>query len=52
MALKKLQVPVNIKKKASKKPKLRKRIVVQPKMNSSMPEIEIFGVKGKGEKYF
>ncbi len=85
MALKKLQVPVNIKKKAAKKPKLRKRIVVQPKMNSSMPdikmpevsgvkgglgggvgggiggaggvgfsmpEIEIFGVKGKGEKIF
>ena len=85
MSLKKLQVPVNIKKKATKKPKLRKRIVVQPKMNStmpdikmpeitgvkgglgggiagglggaggvgfSMPEIEIFGVKGKGEKIF
>jgi len=85
LALKKLQVPVSIKKKATKKPKLRKRIVVQPKMNSSMPdikmpeitgvkggmgsgvggslsgsggvgfsmpEIEIFGVKGKGEKIF
>jgi hypothetical protein len=85
MALKKLQVPVNVKKKSTKKPKLRKRIVVQPKMNStmpdikmpeisgvkgglgggiagglggaggigfSMPEIEIFGVKGKGEKIF
>jgi hypothetical protein len=85
MSLKKLQVPVNIKKKATKKPKLRKRIVVQPKMNQtmpdikmpeitgvkgglgggiagglgagggvgfSMPEIEIFGVKGKGEKIF
>jgi hypothetical protein len=85
MALKKLQVPVNIKKKAARKPKLRKRIVVQPRMSSSMPdikmpeisgvkgglgggvaggigdaggvgfsmpEIEIFGVKGKGEKIF
>ena len=85
MALKKLQVPVNIKKKSVKKPKLRKRIVVQPKMNQSvpdikmpeitgvkgglgggvaaglgggdalgfaMPEIEIFGVKGRGEKIF
>ena len=85
MKLKKLQVPVNIKKKSTKKPKLRKRIVVQPKMNStmpdikmpeitgvkgglgggiagglgnagglgfSMPEIEIFGIKGKGEKIF
>ncbi|VGO16410.1 hypothetical protein PDESU_05001 [Pontiella desulfatans] len=85
MQLKKLQVPVNIKKKSVKKPKLRKRIVVQPKMNQnmpdikmpeitgvkgglgagavgglgggeglgfSMPEIEIFGVKGKGEKIF
>ena len=85
MMLKKLQVPVNIKKKTTKKPKLRKRIVVQPKMNStmpdikmpeitgvkgglgggiaggiggggglgfSMPEIEIFGIKGKGEKIF
>lgn len=84
MQLKKLQVPVNIKKKSVKKPKLRKRIVVQPKMNQtmpdikmpeitgvkgglgnaagglggaggigfSMPEINIFGVKGKGEKIF
>ncbi|MDF7809166.1 hypothetical protein P4E94_17095 [Pontiellaceae bacterium B12219] len=85
MQLKKLQVPVNIKKKQTKKPKLRKRIVVQPKMNKnmpdikmpeitgvkggigggvgdglggsgglgfSMPEIEIFGIKGKGEKVF
>ncbi|VGO20443.1 vWA domain-containing protein [Pontiella sulfatireligans] len=85
MAMKKLQVPVNIKKKRVQKPKLRKRIVVQPKMNQtmpdikmpeisgvkggigsaggaglggaggvgfSMPEIEIFGVKGKGEKIF
>jgi hypothetical protein len=82
--LKKLQVPINVKKRAQK-PKLRKRIVVQPRMNQSMPdirmpeisgvkgglgagvtgglgdggslgftmpEIEIFGVKGKGEKIF
>lgn len=49
MTLKKLQVPVNIKKKKVQKPKLRKRIVVQPKMNQSMPDIkmpEISGVKG------
>jgi hypothetical protein len=85
MNLKKLQVPVNIKKKKMQKPKLRKRIVVQPKMNQtmpdikmpeisgvkgglgggmagglggaggvgfSMPEIEVFGIKGKGEKVF
>ena len=47
--LKKLQVPVNIKKKKMQKPKLRKRIVVQPKLNQSMPDIkmpEITGVKG------
>ncbi|WP_372796845.1 hypothetical protein [Pontiella sp.] len=85
MQLKKLQVPVNVKKKKTQKPKLRKRIVVQPKLNQSvpdikmpeitgvkgglgnsagdglggaaglgfsMPEIEIFGIKGKGEKVF
>lgn len=85
MKLKKLQVPVNIKKKKTQKPKLRKRIVVQPKMNQTMPdikmpeitgikgglgsgsggslggggglgftmpEIDIFGIKGKGEKVF
>ena len=85
MQLKKLQVPVNIKKKKVQKPKLRKRIVVAPKMNQtipdikmpeisgvkgglgggeagglggaggvgfSMPEIEVFGIKGKGEKVF
>ncbi|VGO13862.1 hypothetical protein PDESU_02419 [Pontiella desulfatans] len=85
MPMKKLQVPVNIKKKKTQKPKLRKRIVVQPKLNQnmpdikmpeitgvkggigggvgdglgggggvgfSMPEIEIFGVKSKGEKIF
>lgn len=49
MQLKKLQVPVNIKKNKVKKPKLRKRIVVQPKMNQTMPDIkmpEITGVKG------
>lgn len=82
--LKKLQVPVNIKKRKQQKPKLRKRLVVQPKLNNvpdfkmpeitgvkggmgagvgdglggaaslgfTMPEIEIFGVKGKGEKIF
>ncbi|VGO18686.1 hypothetical protein SCARR_00739 [Pontiella sulfatireligans] len=84
MTMKKLQVPVNIKKKKVQKPKLRKRIVVQPKMNQmpdikmpeitgvkgglgsvagdglggaggvgfSMPEIELFGIKSKGEKVF
>lgn len=85
MQLKKLQVPVNIKKKKMQKPKLRKRIVVQPKMNKnmpdikmpeitgvkggigggeagglggaggvgfSMPEIKVFGIKGRGEKVF
>ncbi len=85
MQLKKLQVPVNIKKKKTQKPKLRKRIVVQPKLNQtipdikmpemtgvkggmgnaagtglggsggvgfSMPEINMFGVKSKGEKIF
>ncbi|MEI6891516.1 MAG: hypothetical protein V5783_05015 [Pontiella sp.] len=49
MQLKKLQVPVNIKKKKTQKPKLRKRIVVQPKLNQMMPDIkmpEITGVKG------
>lgn len=49
MQLKKLQVPVNIKKKKVQKPKLRKRIVVQPKLNKNMPDIqmpEITGVKG------
>lgn len=82
MPLKKLQLPVNIKKKRA--PRLRKRIVVQPKMNTampdikmpeisgvkgglgnagsglggagdigfSMPEFELFGIKGKGEKVF
>jgi hypothetical protein len=81
MPLKKLQVPINVKKQ-TRQPKLRKRIVVQPKMNQTMPdikmpeitgikgglgnaagggigagslgftmpEIEIFGVRGKGEK--
>ncbi len=47
--LKKLQVPVTIKKKKVQKPKLRKRIVVQSKLNQSMPDIkmpEISGVKG------
>ncbi|MDF7800143.1 hypothetical protein P4C99_11760 [Pontiellaceae bacterium B1224] len=47
MQLKKLQIPVKIKK--TPKPKLRKRIVVQPKINQTMPDItmpEITGVKG------
>ena len=49
MRLKKLQVPVNIKKKKTQKPKLRKRIVAPPKLDQSMPDIkmpEISGVKG------
>ncbi|MDH3981449.1 MAG: hypothetical protein OES84_00950, partial [Kiritimatiellaceae bacterium] len=49
MQLKRLQVPVNVKKKKPKKPKLRKRIVVQPKINQQTPDIkmpEISGVKG------
>ena len=49
MQLKKLQVPVNIKKKKTQKPKLRKRIVVKPKLNQTVPDIkmpEISGVKG------
>lgn len=48
MQLKRLQVPVKIKK-SRPKPKLRKRIVVQPKLNQTMPDIkmpEITGVKG------
>jgi hypothetical protein len=83
MQLKKLQVPVNIKKKKTQKPKLRKRIVVQPKLQQvpdikmpeitgvkggmgsaagglggggslgfAMPEMELFGIKSKGEKVF
>ncbi|VGO17468.1 hypothetical protein PDESU_06064 [Pontiella desulfatans] len=85
MPMRKLQVPVNVKKKQIQKPKLRKRIVVQPKVNQNMPdirmpeisgvkggmgggiaggigggggvgftmpEIEVFGIKGKGEKVF
>lgn len=49
MQLKKLQVPVEINKKKTPKPKLRKRLVVQPKINQKVPEIkmpEITGVKG------
>lgn len=49
MQLKKLQVPVNIKKKKTQKPKLRKRIVVKPKLNRNMADIkmpEISGIKG------
>ncbi len=48
MALKRLQVPVNVKKQAPK-PKIRKRIVVKPKVNQNMPDIkmpEVSGVKG------
>ena len=82
MQLKKLQVPVNIKKKKTQKPKLRKRIVVKPTLNKipdikmpeitgvkgglgsagvgfgggglgfTMPEINIFGMKSRGEKVF
>jgi len=47
--LKKLQVPVNIKKKRTQKPKLRKRLVVTPKLNQQIPDIkmpEITGMKG------
>jgi hypothetical protein len=83
MQLKKLQVPVTVKKKRPK-PKLRKRIVSKPRPQSmpdirmpeitgikgglgagvggglgdaggvgfSMPEIKVFGIKGKGEKVF
>jgi hypothetical protein len=49
MPIRKLQVPVNVKKKKIQKPKLRKRIVVNPKLNQNMPDIkmpEITGVKG------
>lgn len=83
MQLKKLQVPVDIKKKRTQKPRLRKRIVVQPKLQKTpdiklpeitgvkggvgnagdalggggglgftMPEINIFGLKSRGEKVF
>ena len=48
MPIKRLQVPVNVKKKAPK-PKLRKRIVVKPNINKSMPDIkmpEVSGLKG------
>jgi hypothetical protein len=83
MNLKKLQVPVNVKK-PPQQPKLRKQIVVAPKiakvmpdlqmpeitgvkggmgagsggfggaasLGFSMPEINLFGVKSKGEKVF
>lgn len=47
MQLKKLQVPVNIKKKKVQKPKLRKNIVAKPKtksMDIQMPEMT--GIKG------
>jgi len=49
MKLQKLQVPVTVKKNRMVKPKLRKRIVVQPNLRQKMPEIkmpEITGVKG------
>ena len=48
MPLKKLQVPVKMKKRRPK-PKLRKRITVKSRMNQKMPDIkmpEITGVKG------
>ena len=83
MKLRKLQVPVNVKK-PPQQPKLRKQIVVKPNvaritpdikmpeivgvkgglgaggggfgaiegLGFSMPEISLFGVKGKGEKIF
>ena len=83
MQLKKLQVPVNIKRKTPK-PRLRRQIVTKPRMSQtmpdikmpevrgvmgglgggdgglgsaggigfSMPEIELFGVKSRGEKIF
>jgi hypothetical protein len=83
MQLRKLQVPVNVNK-AKPRPKLRKQIVVTPRVNRiapeikmpeiigvkgglgamgsgglqgsglgfSMPEINLFGVKGRGEKIF
>ena len=47
MNLRKLQVPVNSKKPPP--PKLRRQIVVKPKLNKTMPDIkmpEIVGVKG------
>ena len=83
MKIKKLQVPVNVKKKKTRKPKLRKRIVVQPRLTKvpdikmpeitgvkggmgsagdgiggggslgfSMPEMDLFGIKSRGEKVF
>ena len=84
MQLRKLQVPVNVKKRKMPKPKLRKQILVKPKKNVPVPEIkmpeitgvkggigsaageavggsalgftapeiEVFGIKGKGEKIF
>lgn len=49
MQLKKLQVPVNVKKQQKPKPKLRKRLVVKHKLDRKTPEFkmpEITGVKG------
>lgn len=49
MQLKKLQVPVNVKKQKKPKPKLRKRLVVKHKVDRKMPEFkmpEVTGVKG------
>lgn len=48
MNLRKLQVPVNVSK-SVRQPKLRKQIVVTPKLNNPMPDLkmpEIVGVKG------
>jgi len=45
MPIKKLQVPVSVKKKKPK-PKLRKRIVVKPNINKSMPDIKMPEISG------
>lgn len=49
MQLKKLQVPVNIKKQKQPKPKIRKRLVVNHKIDRKIPDFkmpEMTGVKG------
>ncbi len=50
MTLKKLQLPVDFKKKKVVKPRLRKQILVKPKLNQKVPDIkmpEITGVAGE-----